>query len=117
MLRSLPVDLEQVVYTGADWRRQYRWLPDGITPANFAGWGARMLIGPPRGEATVILTAGDGILLGDDGIITVRLTPARTKSMSGSQYNYVFDLIDDTGFVLRFMRGRMIVVQDVYTDA
>ncbi len=112
-LRSLPVDMEQVVHTGADWRRQYRWLVDGTTPQDFGGWSARMLIGPARSEATLTLTVSDGITLGPNGLITLRLTPTQTQMLSGAQYGYVVDLIDPNGFVMRFMRGRLTVVQDV----
>ncbi len=115
-LRSLPVEMEQVVYTGADWRRQYRWLPDGTNPQDFTTWSARMLIGPPRGEAILNLTDGNGITLGADGVITLRLTPNQTLSLSGGQLAYVLDIIDQDGFITRFARGRLTVVQDVYTD-
>ncbi len=115
-VRTLPVEVEQSVYTGADWRRQYRWFPDGRTPKDFTGWHARMLIGPPRGEAVITLTDGNGITLDTDGLISLTLSDAQTMQLSGAQYAYVVDLIDDTGFIMRFLRGRMTVVADVYTD-
>ena len=115
-VRSLPVEVEQSVYTGADWRRQYRWLPDGRTPQDFTDWHARMLIGPPRGEAILALSDGDGITLDAEGVITLSLSDTQTLQLAGAQYAYVVDLIDQTGFIMRFLRGRMTVIADVWAD-
>lgn len=114
--RSLPVEIEQVVYAGTDLLRQYRWLPDGVTPQDFTDWTGVMLVGPPKGTATLTLdseTVGSGLTLSADGIISIHLTAVQTAALTAATLIYVLDLTDHDGVTLRFMRGRLVIVREL----
>ncbi len=113
-VRSLPLEMELVIYAGATFHREFRWLPAGQAALDFTDWSATMLIGPSRGTALVALTSDNGgITLTGTGQILLTLPPAGTKALPNGQYTYVLDLTDPAGFVTRFMRGRISVVHDV----
>ncbi len=112
--KTLPLDLDLVIWAGTTFRREFRWLPDGDTPLDFTGWSAQMLIGPSRGIATVALTTDNGgITLTGVGQILLNLPPAQTSALKHGVMVYDLDLTDPTGYVQRFMRGRISVVHDV----
>jgi hypothetical protein len=115
VVRSLPVEIEQVIYAGTDFFRQYRWLPDGVTPQDFTSWTANWLIGPNTGVATYQYTTTTGeVGLSATGIITLHLDDTITDAMTGSALIYTLDLVDPvTSYVLRFMRGRVTIVRDL----
>src|ERR1044072_5739675 len=103
-----------VVYSGTSYRREFRWLPDGIHPLDFTGWSARLLIGAQLSTADVDVSSdGGGITLTSNGQIIVLLTPAQTSSLKPPLVYYNLDLTDPSGFVRRFLRGRVSVVVDV----
>lgn len=112
---TLPLEIEQVVYAGTDLLREYRWLPDGTNPPpSFDTWTAAFLVGPQRGAAVISHNTIDGgITLGADGLITLRLTAAETRTLAGNSLSYIVDLTAPDGFVERFMRGRITLVRDV----
>lgn len=113
-VRSLPLEIELVIYAGTTFRREFRWLPDGGPAQDFTQWAATMLIGPSRGTALAALTTDNGgVTLTGTGQILITMPPAATKAIANGQYTYVLDLTDATGFVMRFMRGRISVVHDV----
>lgn len=107
------MEQELEVFAGTDFLREYRWLPDAVTPQDFTGWSARMFIGPARGVATLTLTTGAGITLGTDGLITIHLDPIQTDALVAPNLTFVLDLVDPNGFVLRFLRGHIRLVRDV----
>lgn len=113
--RSLPLDYDIVVYSSTSFRREFRWLPDGVTPMDFTGWNARLMIGKALNPADLELTnaPGDGIELTTTGQIIVTLTPAQTASLRNTVSFYNLDLIEPDGFVRRFLRGRVNLVVDV----
>lgn len=110
---SLPLAYDMTVYTGTSYRREFRWLPDGVNPIDFTGWTARMLIGAQGGTADLELTSTTGITLGTDGKLTITLTPAQTANLAGGITYYQLDLTEPDGFVRRFLRGKVSVVVDV----
>lgn len=114
-VRTLPVEQAQTIYAGTDFRRQFRWLPDGQHPQDFTGWSALMLIGRPKTAATLELTStpAAGVTLTNDGIITVHLTAAQTTALAADDLIYVLDLTDTAGFVQRFLHGRIVVVREL----
>ena len=113
-LSRLPVDQEMVVYAGTDLLREYRWLPDGVTGQDFTGWSARLLLGPARGTALIQLqTPDDGLTLTADGRIKLHITAEQNADWITANLIYVLDLTDPTGFVLRFMRGRVTVIREL----
>ena len=112
-VKSLPLDYDIVVYAATSYRREFRWLPDGVNPLDFTGWGALMLLGNPGSPADVTLTQASGITLTPIGQIIVDLTPEQTSSLTPPVAYYNLDLIEPTGFVRRFLRGRISVVVDV----
>lgn len=112
--RSLPLDYDIVVYSATSYRREFRWLPDGVNPLDFTGWTARMLVGQALNVATLELSdTNGGITLTTDGRIIVLMTPAQTASLGKSIAFYNLDLTQPDGFVRRFLRGRVSVVVDV----
>lgn len=112
--QSLPLDYELVVYSGTNFRRELRWLPDGITPMDFTGWTAIMPVGPLKSLALMILTSSNGgLTLSATGQIIINLLPAQTLLLPPGVTYYNLDLTDPVGYVRRFMRGRVSVVQDV----
>lgn len=115
VVRTLPLEYELVIYSGASLRREFRWRPDGGTPQDFTGWSASMLIGPYKSEALYTLSTGTaGLELTTDGIVRLTMTPAQTEAMADeNDLAYQLDLVEPDGFVLRFLRGRITVVQDV----
>lgn len=114
VVQSLPLDFELIVYSGTNFRRELRWLPDGVTPVDFTGWSALMPIGPSGGVASLVLSdTNGGIILSSVGQIIIGLTPTQTAALRPGIAYYSLDLTDTTGFVRRFLRGRISVVQDV----
>jgi hypothetical protein len=111
--RSLPLDLDIVVYSATSFKRELIWLPDGLHPQDFTGWSARMLIGQPVNVADVVLTSGDSITLTADGKIIIKMTPAQTTALRQNVTFYNLDLTEPDGFIRRFLRGRVSVVVDV----
>jgi len=113
-VRTLPIEIDLVVYADTTLRRHFRWLPDGVTPVDFTGWSALCLIGPRGGEAFYELTSSDGgVELSINGEIVVNLSAEETGAFTGSSYFWQLDLTDPDGFVQRFIRGRVSVVRDV----
>lgn len=112
-VKSLPLDYDIVLYSGTSYRREFRWLPDGVNPMDFTGWGAQMRFGQSGVPAAVQLGVGDGIQLTDSGQIIVELTPEQTSSLKPGMVYYNLDLTEPSGFVRRFLRGRVSVVVDV----
>lgn len=116
--RGLPLDYDIVIYAGTSYRREFRWLPDGINPIDFTGWSARMFIGQPLSAADLELsTASGGITLTGTGQIIVEIRPAQTAGLVDSVTFYNLDLTEPDGFVRRFLRGRVSVVVDVRPTA
>lgn len=117
--RSLPLDYDIVVYSGTSYKREFRWLPDGVNPMDFTGWSASMLVGQPLNPADVQLSSepGGGIELTTTGRIVVVMTPTQTAllnlNVSKSVAFYNLDLTEPSGFIRRFLRGRVSVVVDV----
>lgn len=113
--RGLPLDYDIVIYVGASYKREFRWLPDGVTPLDFTGWDAHMFLGQPANLAEMELSVASGeITLTSDGKIVVVIGPARTAVLHTSSTNwYNLDLTDPSGFVRRFLHGRVSVVYDV----
>lgn len=114
--QTLPLDYELIVYSGTNYHREFRWLPDGVTPADLTGWSAVMPIGPINGDPTLLLSTFDAsITVSLIGQIIIDMTPAQTATLTPGVTHYNIDLTDLTGYVRRFMRGRISVVQDVKT--
>lgn len=112
---TLPLDYDIVLYSGTSYRREFRWLPDGVLPMDFTGWHAQMRFGQPQMPATVQLsdTTG-GVGLSNTGRIIITLTPSQTAALLPSVLVYYnLDLTEPNGFVRRFLRGRVSVVRDV----
>ncbi len=114
-VRTLPLAVDFTVYTNTTFVRQYRWLPDGQSAQNFTEWTAVMLIGPHHGQAVLALTSGEdgGIALDAAGLITLTLTPEQTAALAPGNAFHVVDLSDPDGAVIRFLRGRFLVVHDL----
>lgn len=134
--QTLPVTAILTAYTGSCLLHQFRWLPDGDTPADFTAWAARLLIGPAKGTAAIQYhTVGvsdtttpntpdelngypycpsenAGIYLLADGIIVLHLPDTVTTALPTVALTYVVDLIDADGMVFRFLRGPFRVVRD-----
>lgn len=113
--RSLPLDYDVVIYAGTSFKRQFRWLPDGLTAIDFTGWYGQMRVGQPLNVADVVLDSGTagGITLGSDGFLTILMTPVQTAGLVSSVTWYNVDLTQPDGFIRRFLRGRVSVVVDV----
>lgn len=112
--RTLPLEIDMVIYGGATFHREFRWLPSGGTPQDFTGWAGLMLIGVQRGKALVELsTHNGGVHLGSDGLIVLEVPAEDTDQLKASNLFYSLDLTDQNGKVTRFMRGRISVVRDV----
>jgi hypothetical protein len=114
-LRTLPLDYDLVIYSGATLRREFRWRPEGGTAQDFTGWSARLLIGPFHGIAIHELSTANGhIDMTADGIIRLTMPAAQTEVLDlDADLAYQLDLTQPDGFVLRFLRGRVSIVQDV----
>lgn len=113
--KSLPLTYDIVVYSGTSYRREFRWLPDGINPVDFTGWDAVMRVGVQLGTAQLELTpTNGGITLSSTGQIVATITPEQTSSLQGGKVIfYNLDLTSPDGFVRRFLRGKVSVVVDV----
>lgn len=111
---TLPLDFELVVYSGTNFQREFRWLPDGVTPMDFTGWSASMFIGTVGSVAQTVLTdVNGGLTLSSIGQIIISMLPAQTAALHTGVNSYNLDLVAPDGFVRRFLRGRLSVVQDV----
>jgi hypothetical protein len=110
---TLPYEIDFTIYSGATYRREFRWLPDGKTPQDFTGWTARFLIGQQRGHAIITMTTDSGVTLGADGMVRIDVPPAATANLRLPNLAHQLDLIDSNGVVMRFLRGRVRVVRDV----
>ena len=113
-VKTLPLDLELVIYAGTTLHREYRWIPETGVPLDFTGWTGLLLIGPYGGTAVYELTPGDGLDLTTDGRIIFELDPTETEDLLGRpDLAYQLDLTDTTGYTLRFIHGRVSVWRDV----
>lgn len=111
---ALPLNYDITVYSGTSYRREFRWLPDGVLPIDFTGWSASMLIGAQLAPADVELTLSNGgVELTTAGQIIINLEPAQTAVLKPPITYYNLDLTEPGGFVRRFLRGRVSVVVDV----
>lgn len=111
---TLPLSYEIVVYSGTSYRREFRWLTDGLNPVDFTGWSAVMLLGAQLSTADVELsTDNGGITLSTTGQIIIEMTPFQTAVLRPPITYYNLDLKEPDGFVRRFLRGRVSVVVDV----
>lgn len=113
-VKTLPLDLELVIYAGTTLHREYRWIPETGTALDLTGWTGQMLIGPYGGEAVYELTLGDGLDLTSDGRIIFDLDPTATEDLRGRpDLAYQLDLTDTDGYTLRFLQGRVSVWRHV----
>lgn len=113
-IQTLPLDYELVIYSGTSFRREFRWLPDGSTPMDFTGWSASMLIGSVGATALIALTdTNGGLTLTTAGQIIIELSPGQTSALRPGVASYNLDLTAPDGYVRRFLRGRVSVIQDV----
>jgi hypothetical protein len=113
-VQTLPLDYELVVYSGTNYRREFRWLPDGVTPMDFTGWTAIMPIGSVGATASLLLSSTNGgVTLSAAGQIVIELSPAQSTALPAGVTYYNLDLTDTNGYVRRFLRGRISVIQDV----
>ena len=111
---TLPLNYEITVFSGTSYLREFRWLPDSVSPQDFTGWSAQMLLGATSAEADVELsTDNGGITLTTVGQIIVTMTPVQTAALKPPITYYNLDLTQPDGFVRRFLRGRVSVVVDV----
>ncbi len=111
--KNLPLDYDIVIYSGTSYRREFRWLPDGVNPIDFTGWSAVMRIGQQKSAADVELSTDNAGITLVNGRITIEMSPAQTAAPKASIVYYNLDLITPDGFVRRFLRGRVSVVVDV----
>jgi hypothetical protein len=111
---TLPLTYDFTVYSGTSFEREFRWLDDDTNPIDLTGWSANLLIGQQMAEADMQLNVSNGgITLTAQGQIIVAMTPIQTGLLKPPVAFYNFDLIEPSGFVRRFMRGRLSVVIDV----
>lgn len=111
---TLPLTLNLAAYTGATFRRQFRWRPGGAAQPgqDFTGWTGAALIGQRGHAPTVTLTPGNGgLTLTSDGVVTVTVADSATAGLVGCDY-YVIDLVNPSGVKTRFLRGQLVVNQD-----
>lgn len=111
-VQTLPLSIDLTVYSGTSYERRFRWKPAGVAQ-DFTDWTARMRIGVHRGPATTELSTPTDIALGTDGLITIDLSPAVTAHLPAGTSFYQLDLIDPTGEILRFLRGRLMLIRDL----
>src|SRR4051812_7335007 len=113
-VKSLPLDYDLVVYCGTTFRREFRWLPDGVAAQDFTGWTATMNVGTPNTAAKITLTnTNGGLTLTVSGQIIITLSPVQTAALSPGIIFYNLDLENPGGDIRRFLRGRISVIQDV----
>jgi hypothetical protein len=111
---TLPLSYDFTVYTGTSFEREFRWLDDNKNPIDLSGWTANLLIGQQLAEADMQLNVGNGgVTLTSQGQIIITLTPVQTGLLKAPVAFYNLDLIEPSGFIRRFMRGRLSVVVDV----
>lgn len=114
MSTTLPLQLDLVVYSGASYSgRPFVWKPDGTNPQDFTGWTGRARIGDPNAALIELTDADGGVQLSSTGQITLAMTPTQTAGLPVGPYAYQLDLIDPSGAVIRFSRGRLTVVLNV----
>lgn len=113
-MATLPLSYELTAYTSTTFRREFRWLPGGTDPQDFTGWDAYLRIGPAAGTALAELNVTNGgLVLTATGQIIAVMLPSDTATLRPGVYAYNLDLIDMSGTVTRFMRGRFEVIRDV----
>lgn len=113
-MATLPLTYELTAYASTTFRREFRWLPGGTTPQDFTGWDGYLRIGPNSGNAIMELNVTNGgVVLTAAGQVIVVMLPSDTAMLKGGVYAYNLDLIDLSGTITRFMRGRFEVVRDV----
>lgn len=111
---ALPLNYEFTVYVGTSFEREFRWLDEDKNPIDLTGWTANLLIGQQLAEAEMQLnTDNGGITLTDQGQIIIALSPVQIGLLKPPVMFYNLDLVEPSGFIRRFMRGRLSVVVDV----
>jgi hypothetical protein len=112
--RTLPIEMDIAIFAGATYVAEYRWRPDGTTGQDFAGWSARMLLGPRHGAALLQPSTSNGqITLSTDGVIHVEIPAADTATLRQPILAYTLDLTDPLTRTIRFLRGAVTVQRDV----
>jgi hypothetical protein len=101
---------------GDTWCRKINWTADG-EPVDTTGYTASMRIKLTTISPTSIieLTTENGriVLGGENGLITLQLTPAQTNGISPGQYYYDLDLLGSNGYVQTIMRGMVNVFSEI----
>ncbi len=114
VVKTLPLDYDLSVYTGATFKREFKWLPDGTSGLDFTMWAASLYIGKPGARTPMLtLTNGAGITLTETGQIIVVISATQTAALEAGVLSYSLDLADAAGTVTRFLRGRLNVIADV----
>lgn len=110
---TLPVEYDLTIYSGATFRIEFRWLPDGNDPQDFTGWAGTMRLGNQR-QALATLTSGSGgVIMSATGQVILTMLPSITAGLPSGSYSYNVDLTDPAGTVTRFLRGQVKVIKDV----
>ncbi len=108
MPSTLPLEYELTIYSGASFRQEFRWKPDGEDPQDFTGWNGWLRIGNTSRaivEKTLTLTS--------HGRIIVTLDTVATRTLKSGAYSYNIDLHTPDDEIIRFLRGRAEVIRDV----
>jgi hypothetical protein len=102
------------VYAGASFKQGFRWkAPDTGAGQNLTAWSAKMRIGPPGGKAVLELSNGSGITLNSTGLILIEMSATATAALPAASWTYTLDMIDPSGFVIRFLHGDLEVVHEL----
>ena len=109
----MPLTYDIVVYSGTSYRREFRWLPDGINPVDFTGWDAVMRSVSSSAAQLELTPANGGITLSTAGRSSPHHPDADRALKAGQSSIYNLDLTEPDGFVRRFPARRVSVVVDV----
>jgi len=105
---ALPVNWNLNAYRGDNWGQTFRLLQaDAVTPVDLTGctvasWAAR----EGNGQPPVILAVAVGP---DPGTVTVKVP----TSIPADTYAYDVEVTEPDGSVTTWVRGRLVVDQDV----
>jgi hypothetical protein len=114
IVNSLPAQIDYEIWQGDT------WFPGTITAKvnnvaiDFTGHSAKMEIRNAISKALVLTLTSDpsgGIVLTDDGIITLSMTAAQTNDLTG-EYSYDLQIIYPNGNVRTYTWGTLTVLTD-----
>jgi len=103
---------------GASYDQVFVWKDSNSDPVDLTGYSASMVIRRDTTNNPILTTlsteSGQITLGGTAGTITVEMSASATDDLPAGRHSYVLELTSESGYVTRLLKGRVVVVPEVY---